>query len=47
MANTTELMLPLANLNSQPKRQIDRFNCFAQLTAECHLGKLAPPGEYN
>jgi len=28
LANTTELVLPLAHPSPQPKRQIDRFNHF-------------------
>jgi len=34
LANTIELMLPSAYPSPQPKRQIDRFSHFAQLTAE-------------
>ena len=34
LANTIELVIPLAHPSPQPKRQIDRFSSFAQLTAE-------------
>jgi len=34
MANTIELVLPSAHPSPQPKRQIDRFSSFAQLTAK-------------
>jgi len=35
LTNTTELVLFSARLSPQPKRQIDRFSRFAQLTAKC------------
>jgi len=34
LANTIELVLPSAHPSPQPKRQIDRFSRFAQLTVE-------------
>jgi len=34
LANTIELVHPSAHWSAQPKRQIDRFSFFAQLTAE-------------
>ena len=41
LANTIELVLPSAHPSSQPKRQIDRFSHFAQLTEAC---RRACPG---
>jgi len=35
LANTIELVLPSAYLSLQPKRHLDRFSRFAQMTAEC------------
>jgi len=50
LANTTELVLPSAHLSPRPKRQIDRFSRFAQITVESPIlyngrrfpAKLAP-----
>jgi len=35
LANTIELVLPSAHPTPKPKRQIDRFTIFAQITEEC------------
>jgi len=47
LANTIELVLPLAHQSLQPKQQIVRLNHFCTDHGRVSLGTLAPPSKYD